>query len=80
VRDYFAEVAKDPETVIREVRRLADEDQVSAGGMAASVLDQCVRDAVLELWDGKVRTFVPLLAMRRVRSCVRAGGCNATES
>jgi hypothetical protein len=43
------------------------------------VLDHCVREAVESLRDSHLTTFVPLLALRRVRACIRAGTCDCDE-
>lgn len=57
--------------------------------LAEDVVEQCARQAVTELWTGsiKVTTFVPLLALRRVREtlaaedpCPVASGETAAES
>ncbi len=39
------------------------------------MLSACSEQAVNELWDSTVKTFVPLLALRQVRSCIRNGQC-----
>lgn len=39
-------------------------------------LDRCVTEAVAALSGGTVAGFVPLLAMRHVRCCIRAGSCD----
>lgn len=40
------------------------------------VLDQCVEEAVLRYWSqATVTIFVPLLAVREVRECIRRGTC-----
>jgi hypothetical protein len=38
-------------------------------------LDACARDAVAALWASPVKTYVPLLAYRQVRECIRQGSC-----
>ena len=42
-------------------------------------IESCARDAVVDLWDGPIKAFVPLLAARRVRCCLRAGTCACGE-
>jgi hypothetical protein len=73
----FAEVPDDPEIIVAQIRREAEEEW-RAGHLALPDLDRCVREAVDMLWESEVRTFVPLLALRRVRSCIQAGTCNVT--
>ena len=72
--DYFAVVPDDSEQIVAFVRREAGEECGDAHPLAPE-LDACVHDAVRDLWDSRIKTFVPLLALRRVRACVRAGSC-----
>ncbi len=65
----FAQVAKDMLAVIDLVRREAQEECPDD----RFPVEGCVRDAVAALWDSRIETFVPLLALRRVRGCLRAG-------
>ena len=44
-----------------------------------AMLDDCVREAVSRVWDSAVPTFVPLLALRHVRCCIRAGTCDCGD-
>lgn len=74
----FAEVPSDPEAIVALVKREAEEECLD-DQLTPLVLDRCVRDAVAGLWDSDVKTFVPLLALRAVRGCVRAGTCDDTE-
>ena len=76
---YFAQVSSDHEAIIGRVMRAATEECAPDSCPVAPVLDRCVRDAVAELWDRPVKTFVPLLALRRVRSCIRVGSCDSEE-
>lgn len=68
------------EDTVRLVTRTARE---SCGGdcrpLSAS-LDACVEQVVTRLWQGRIRTFVPLLALRAVRECIRAGRCPSPNS
>ncbi|MDP9368820.1 MAG: hypothetical protein M3Q03_11185 [Chloroflexota bacterium] len=70
----FAQAPKDMPAVIDLVRREAREECLD-DRLPAPVLDRCVRDAVAAMWDSRIKTFVPLLALRRVRGCIRAGTC-----
>ncbi len=75
---YFAQVPADAEVVVGLVRREAAEE-CSAGHLPPPELDRCVREAVGELWGSRISTFVPLLALRRVRCCIRAGTCECDD-
>lgn len=61
-------------SVLRSVR--ADSDSVRLPG---TMLEGCAREAVARLWDCPVKIYVPLLALRRVRCCVRAGCCDCGD-
>jgi hypothetical protein len=74
----FAEVPNDPEAIVALVKREAEEECLD-DQLTPPVLDRCVRDAVAGLWASEIKTFVPLLALRRVRGCVRAGTCDGTD-
>ena len=39
-------------------------------------LDDCITETVTTLAKGNVAGFVPLLAIRHVRCCIRAGSCD----
>jgi hypothetical protein len=43
------------------------------------MLDRCVEEAVAGLAGSRVTTYVPLLALRRVRGCIRAGTCDSED-
>ena len=67
----FAQVPTTPEPIIAQVRRqLADEawpGMVSHG----PVLDRVADRAVRELWGSRIKTFVPVLALRQAREMLR---------
>ena len=75
----FAEVPADPEAVVALVWRAAAEECPPGVCPVAPVLDRCVRESVAAFGASRVRTFVPLPALRRVRSCIRAGTCDTEE-
>ena len=56
-------------------RVYADAKRAFSGLADDAILEQLARDAVNELCDGsvKVTTFVPVLAMRRVRDVLEGG-------
>ena len=75
---YFAPMPNDHDSVValvtREAREECGEDQ-----FPPLSLDSCVSEAVQSLHGSRLTTFVPLLALRRVRSCIRAGTCDCDE-
>jgi hypothetical protein len=74
----FATVPSDPERVAALVKREAAEE-CRDGRLPPRILDHCVHEAVDSLRDSRLTTFVPLLALRRVRACIRAGTCDCDE-
>ena len=76
--NVFAAVPSDPEAIVALVRREAAEECLD-DQLSPPELDRCVRDAVEGLWDSRSKTFVPLLALRRVRCCVRARTCECDD-
>lgn len=75
---FFAPVPNDPESVVALVRREAAEE-CRDDRLPPRILDHCAREAVDSLRDSRLTTFVPLLALRRVRACLRAGTCDCDE-
>ena len=69
----------DFQTVVAIVGRSALEECGPDGCPIHAMLDDCVREAVSEVWDSAVPTFVPLLALRHVRCCIRAGTCDCGD-
>ena len=68
----FAEVPATPEPIIAQVRRqLADDDGIAVR-VTTGVLDRVADHAVRELWSSRVKTFVPVLALRTAREILRA--------
>jgi hypothetical protein len=67
----FAQMPATPEPVIAQVRRqLAADDRVGAR-VPTGVLDRVADQAVRELWSSRVKTFVPVLALREAREVLR---------
>ena len=60
-------------SVIDRVRQAA---LLELDGASFPELDACVTDAVTSLSSGTIGGFVPLLAIRHVRCCIRAGSCD----
>ena len=75
---YFAPLPSDHDSVVALVRREAQEE-CRDDQLPPLMLDACVREAVESLRDSRLTTFVPLLALRRVRACIRAGTCDCDE-
>ncbi|MDQ3468001.1 MAG: hypothetical protein M3411_07170 [Chloroflexota bacterium] len=75
---YFTQMSTDLESIVRLVKREAAEECLDDHVLAPE-LDRCVQDAVRELADSRIKTFVPLLALRRVRGCVRVGNCTSND-
>lgn len=73
---YFTRMSTDIESIVSLVKREAAEECLE-DHLLAPELDRCVHDAVLELADSRIKTFVPLLALRRVRGCIRVGSCGS---
>lgn len=61
--------------VIQLVARQAGEEWAGDCCTITSSLDSCVHQTVTALWPSRIRTFIPLLAMREVRECIRVGHC-----
>ena len=77
--NVFAQTSDEIETIIATVRRAAAEECQPGRCALAPMLDRCVQETVSDLWSSRVRTYVPLLALRRVRGCIRAGRCDTME-
>lgn len=79
MRIYVDETPTEQEAIVALVRRQAAEECADGSCPIAPVLDRCVRDAVAELWGSRIHAYVPLLALRNVRTCIRAGVCEVME-
>ena len=67
------------ENVIASVLRSAKEECAPGLCSVHPILEECSVEAVETLWESPVKTYVPLLALRRVRCCIRAGSCNCGD-
>lgn len=74
----LASAPPDEEAIVALVTREA-EDECRGGRLPPLTLDRCVREAVGAFQGSQVATFVPLLALRRVRACIRAGAGDCDE-
>lgn len=79
IDSFFAPLPSDAERVVALVTREAREECAPGACLVHPVLDACARDAVAKLWDSPIKTFVPLLALRQVRGCIRAGACPVAD-
>ena len=75
---YLAPTPNDQRSVVALVAREAAEE-CQDDRLPPLVFDHCVREAVASLRGSRITTFVPLLALRRVRACIRAGTCDCDE-
>jgi hypothetical protein len=62
--------------IIALVTRVAQEECADNACSISPVLDDCVHDAVTQFSGSRITAFVPLLALRHVRCCIRAGRCD----
>jgi hypothetical protein len=76
--NHFAHVPTDAESPIAVVMRQAEEECLD-DQLPPLALDRCVREAVVGLRGSRITTYVPLLALRRVRCCVRARTCDCDD-
>ena len=74
-RNPFETVPADINTVIGTVGREAREECTEYACAIFPILDECVSRAVSSRWESRIKTYVPLLALRDVRECIRAGHC-----
>jgi len=67
----FAQVSITPEPVIAQVRRQLADEAWSGLVSHGPVLDHVADRAVRELWGSRIKTFVPVLALRQAREMLR---------
>lgn len=75
----LATVPNDLERVIALVTREAREECAPDACLIDPILDESTRDAFANLWNSRIKTFVPLFSLRHVRGCIRAGVCNCGD-
>jgi len=66
----------DMDAVVELVGRVAVEECPGEQCLIAPFLAECVRDSVARFGGARIPGFVPLLALRRVRCCIRSGTCD----
>ena len=67
----FAQVPTTPEPVIAQVRRQLADEAWSGLVSHGPVLDRVADRAVRELWGSRIKTFVPVLALRQAREMLQ---------
>lgn len=72
--NLFAEVPGEPAPVVALVRQQLERECEAGRCPRGDGLDRLAEEAVLELWDAPVKSFVPLLALRRVREALTDTG------
>src|SRR4051812_19974822 len=70
----FAQTPTTPEPIIAQVRRQLAEDDRFGRQIPGGVIERVADRAVRELWDSRVKTFVPILALRQAREILREQG------
>jgi hypothetical protein len=73
----FAQTPATPEPIIAQVRRQLADDPVLDMPLEPSLLDHVAERAVRELWESRVKTFVPVLALRQARELLHDQGIAA---
>jgi hypothetical protein len=79
MENLFNRWPSEQHAMVEQVWRKAAEECPPGACVLAPALEACARDAVEALWDSRIKTFVSLLALRRVRACIRAGTCTIEE-
>ena len=70
----FAQMPSTPEPIIAQVRRQLADDPVLTTPLEANLLDHVADRVVRELWESRVKTFVPILALRQARELLHHQG------
>ena len=70
--NLFAQMPATPELIIAQVRRQLGDEAWSGFADQTSVLDQVADRTVRDLWGSRVKTFVPVLALREARQVLHA--------
>ena len=67
----FTQMPATPESMIAQVRRQLADDAPRVMTVETTILDQVADQAVRELWGSRIKTFVPVLALRQAREILR---------
>ena len=76
----FAQMPITPEPIIAQVRRQLADDAPQDPSVETTLLDYVAERAVRELWGSRVKTFVPVLALRQARAVLREQGVTTTAA
>jgi predicted nucleotide-binding protein (sugar kinase/HSP70/actin superfamily) len=79
VVNVFGQALMGQQAVIDRVRREAKGKCMAHSCPVVSILDDCVESVVEALWERRVKAFVPFLALRQIRCCIRTGSCDCGE-
>ena len=74
----FAQSPLTPEPIIAQVCRQLRAESGDDGPPGESLVDGMVDRVVRELWSGRVKTFVPILALRETRQLLRDARATAS--
>lgn len=71
----FNVISDDPWDLMERIRGQAGEVCPPGCCPLEPMLDDCIHQAIEEIWDSRIRAFVPLLVLRQVMSCIESGSC-----
>ena len=75
MNNQFAKLPDEVRSLVAMVQRAALEECAEGQCPISPVLQQRTEQAIVQFRFSRVRTFVPLLALRQVRDCIRVGAC-----
>ena len=70
----FAQMPATPEPIIAQVQRQLADDARHGVMVPTTILDRVADRTVRELWESRVKTFVPVLALRQARELLHDQG------
>lgn len=76
--DHLLSHIENRESLVQYVTRIAASER-SPDRPWEPWMDTCVDEVVASFSESRLKTYVPLLALRHVRCCLRAGSCNCGE-
>ena len=76
----FAQMPTSPESIIAQVRRQLTDDAPLGRTAETGLLDHVAERAVHELWGSRIKTFVPVLALREARELLREQGATISAA
>lgn len=77
IESPFVDHSRDMQGTVALVVREATEECGPAACPVHFMLERCAQLAVEEIWDSRIKTFVPLFALRTVRRCIHDGHCES---